>query len=102
MKFGQSIGRVSPPRDPISIVQLLDLDRLLRRQKMAYRKLLRDHLLLFEMREEALAILQTAHTREKVRRIHIKSTKHGHVIRHFAEGVNFATQVAINQLSGQP
>ena len=64
---------------------------------MAYRKLLRGHLLLLEMREEALAILEARHARVQVREMPIKFTKHGYMIQHFAEGVNFTTQAALDQ-----
>ena len=97
MKLGQAISWIPLSRYPIRIVQLLDLERLLYRQKMAGRKLLRDHLCLFEMRQEDLAIFQARHTRVRVRKMPIKVTKHGHVIQHVAEGVSFTSQGALNQ-----
>ena len=67
-------------------------------EKKPREKLLRDHLFLFEMRIEALAILQTRHTPDQVRKTPVKFAKHGHVIQHFAGGVNFAAQAAFNEL----
>ena len=97
MKFDQSISWVFPPRDPMDIAQLLDCERLAYSQKTAGRKLHRDHLVISEMREEVLVILQTHHTRVRIREMPIKFTNHGHVIQHFTGSVNFVTQAAFDQ-----
>ena len=64
-------------------------------------ELLRDDLLVLGMRHRALAILSTRHAREKVSKVCVKFTKHGHVLRHLTERVHFPSQAAPpSQLAG--
>ena len=60
------------------------------------RELHRDHLFLFQMREEALAILDAHHAWRQVREMPMEFTKHGHVAQHVTEGVNSPTQAALD------
>ena len=65
---------------------------------MSRRNLLRDRLCPPYVREETLVIVPARHTREQVHNVSIKIAEHGHVIQHFAEGVDSTTQAALDQL----